>query len=367
MRSAHTLALLCVLLCLHATASAPRIPLVQGMVFSSANAWSWGDEENIATLSMLDEANASFSVEFRDPQAGTHSDSSRTWTRRVRRQDLVDSHRLNNLFQEGDPELFPGATFMHLSAAALSDLKTKGETAMVLGTINDAEYESMRMRNELAAKENFMFPIIASGRKYFRGTLKRVGSGTVPITVLVNGVPQQLPAIETAGQFTVGGDVVDARYWWLDDPQNALQLRSTHGQLVRIDYPKPAPEKTLEQSLGSGDCRANLPGIYFDTGSATLLAASDAALKTVTSILKANPSWTLTVEGHTDNVGKPADNLDLSKRRATAVQSALQSRFGVAATRLAASGYGAERPVQTNDTLEGRAANRRVELVRPCS
>ncbi|MDP3856601.1 MAG: OmpA family protein, partial [Stagnimonas sp.] len=59
-------------------------------------------------------------------------------------------------------------------------------------------------------------------------------------------------------------------------------------------------------------------------------------------------------------------NLDLSKRRAAAVQSALQSRHGIAAKQLSAQGYGITRPVQDNQTLEGRAANRRVELLRAC-
>ena len=366
MRRPRWLAFACALLAGSAQAAeTPRVPLVVGMAFSSASAWSWGDEERIVTLSALDEANASFSVEFRDPQAS--GDKSHTWVRRVRRQDLLDSRRLNSLFQEGDAELFPASTFMQLSAAALNDLKTKGETAMVLGTITDSDYEGIRKANDLAAKANFMFPTIVSGRKYFRGTLKRVGSGTVPVTVLINGKPQTLPAIATAGRFTVGGDVIDAEYWWLDDPQNALQLRNKRGQLIRIDYPQPEPEKTLEQSLSSGDCRANLPGVYFDTGSATLLAASDTALKTVATILKANPAWVLTVEGHTDNVGKAAYNLDLSKRRAAAVQAALQAKHGIAAKQLSAAGFGSERAVQSNETLEGRAANRRVELVRACA
>src|SRR3546814_13925591 len=90
---------------------------------------------------------------------------------------------------------------------------------MVLGTMTDADYEGLRKMQDRSAQANFMFPIIASGRKYFRGTLKRVGSSPVPMTVLVNGKSQQLPSIATAGRFTVGGDVIDAQYWWLDDPQ----------------------------------------------------------------------------------------------------------------------------------------------------
>jgi outer membrane protein OmpA-like peptidoglycan-associated protein len=80
--------------------------------------------------------------------------------------------------------------------------------------------------------------------------------------------------------------------------------------------------------------------------------------------MKKNPAWKLKVEGHTDNIGGDAQNLDLSKRRAASVKQALVSRYGIDAKRLATSGYGAGRPKDTNETLQGRALNRRVELTR---
>jgi outer membrane protein OmpA-like peptidoglycan-associated protein len=80
--------------------------------------------------------------------------------------------------------------------------------------------------------------------------------------------------------------------------------------------------------------------------------------------LKDNPDWKLTVEGHTDNIGGDPYNLDLSKRRALAVKEALIAQYGIATDRLTNAGFGASRPVESNDTLEGRARNRRVELVR---
>src|SRR3546814_9976921 len=130
------------------------------MVFSSANAWSWGDEENIVTLAKLDESSASFSVVFRDAQKP--DEPPRAWVRRVRREDLAESHRINNLFQAGDADVFAGSTFMHLSAAAFNELKSKGETAMVLGTMTDADYEGLRKMQDSSAQANFMFPLIAS-------------------------------------------------------------------------------------------------------------------------------------------------------------------------------------------------------------
>jgi OmpA family len=76
---------------------------------------------------------------------------------------------------------------------------------------------------------------------------------------------------------------------------------------------------------------------------------------------RANPDWKLTVEGHTDSIGDDAYNLDLSKRRALAVKQALVAQYNIFADRLANDGFGASRRVESNDTLEGRARNRRVE------
>jgi len=79
--------------------------------------------------------------------------------------------------------------------------------------------------------------------------------------------------------------------------------------------------------------------------------------------MKRDPSWKLTVTGHTDNVGGDASNLALSQRRSASVKAALIAR-GVSADRLATGGAGASAPKATNATLVGRAQNRRVELSR---
>ena len=81
-------------------------------------------------------------------------------------------------------------------------------------------------------------------------------------------------------------------------------------------------------------------------------------------VLRRNPDWKLSVEGHTDAIASEQYNLDLSARRAAAVRTALGSRFGIAAARLTTAGLGESSPRDRNDTLEGRARNRRVELVR---
>jgi outer membrane protein OmpA-like peptidoglycan-associated protein len=112
------------------------------------------------------------------------------------------------------------------------------------------------------------------------------------------------------------------------------------------------------------DKRVAVYGIYFDFASATLKPASTPVLEEIAEALKANPDWSLTIEGHTDSVGGAGYNLDLSTRRSAAVEDALVTRYHIAAQRLSTAGYGFTRPKASNDTPEGRALNRRVELVR---
>ncbi len=103
-------------------------------------------------------------------------------------------------------------------------------------------------------------------------------------------------------------------------------------------------------------------GVYFDTGKAEIKPNSDATLAEIARLLKTNAAMKLHVVGHTDNVGTSAANMDLSKARAAAV-NALVTKYQIAAARLDSAGVGPLSPVATNKTEEGRAKNRRVELV----
>jgi len=111
------------------------------------------------------------------------------------------------------------------------------------------------------------------------------------------------------------------------------------------------------------DGRVDLQGIYFDTGKAVLRSESDAAIAEIAQLMNARPTIRLAVVGHTDNAGLFEANILLSEARASAVRDALVTRYGIAASRLVARGKGSTEPVASNDTQEGRAQNRRVELV----
>lgn len=109
--------------------------------------------------------------------------------------------------------------------------------------------------------------------------------------------------------------------------------------------------------------RVSIYGIYFDTGKAELKPESEPALLEIAKLLKQSPALRICVVGHTDMVGDLAFNVKLSQARAQAVVSALVSRHGVDGTRLVPFGNGSYAPVASNKTEEGRAKNRRVELV----
>jgi OmpA-OmpF porin, OOP family len=104
-------------------------------------------------------------------------------------------------------------------------------------------------------------------------------------------------------------------------------------------------------------------GIYFDTGKSNLKPESDAALNQIATLLKQMPALKVFVVGHTDMAGDPTANVKLSQDRAQAVIVALTTQYGVAAARLKAFGAGPYAPAASNRSEDGRAKNRRVELV----
>lgn len=107
-----------------------------------------------------------------------------------------------------------------------------------------------------------------------------------------------------------------------------------------------------------------LYGILFDTDKAVMKPESASTLDEIAKLLKDNPTMNLYVVGHTDNVGTLEYNVGLSDKRAAAVVETLRTKYGISPARLRAMGVGPAAPVAANATEEGRAKNRRVELVR---
>jgi len=120
--------------------------------------------------------------------------------------------------------------------------------------------------------------------------------------------------------------------------------------------------ETMEQALQTKE-HYDLYGLRFASDQSTIPADAKPLLDDIATTMKNFPEWNLRIVGHTDATGDPQPNETLSRARAEAIKSALVER-GVDDQRLAAAGAGEVRPVTGNDTAEGRALNRRVELVR---
>lgn len=120
------------------------------------------------------------------------------------------------------------------------------------------------------------------------------------------------------------------------------------------------PIPTAESAPVPGKAIA-LRNVFFETGSAALLPASTAELDRLAKLLEENPTLRIQLNGHTDNVGADAANQTLSENRARAVYDYLVGK-GIAAERLRYKGFGESKPIETNDTPEGRARNRRTEF-----
>ncbi|MGQ9571388.1 MAG: OmpA family protein [Thermodesulfovibrionales bacterium] len=108
---------------------------------------------------------------------------------------------------------------------------------------------------------------------------------------------------------------------------------------------------------------ASVYGIYFDFDKADIKPESEPAIKEIAKLLQENKGLKLYVVGHTDNVGNIDYNMKLSKARADAVMKELVTKYKVSAQRLKSYGVGSLAPVASNKTEDGRAKNRRVELV----
>jgi outer membrane protein OmpA-like peptidoglycan-associated protein len=126
----------------------------------------------------------------------------------------------------------------------------------------------------------------------------------------------------------------------------------------------------MAQEVTAGDMLAalNKSGfialyINFDTGKSDIKPESQAVVEQIAKLLSDNPNLSISIEGHTDSVGTPAANKTLSEQRARAVMSAVV-KTGIPAGRLSAVGWGQEKPLADNRTEEGRAKNRRVEIVK---
>ena len=263
------------------------------------------------------------------------------------------------------PGLYPGVSFLLVPGTRFNALKAAGSTQWV-----HLLYYYMDALNE--------WELVA-----WKGTFTRVEPDDVPFPLIINDELVNVPSIHAratmmklienagiSGPGRPGPRDQPAEVYILDDPntpvmlswmlgENMKQYDSFKVQLVRITSPRDKP--TIQQQLEKTR-KAITWGINFDFNSDTIRPVSEPVLQEIAQAMADKPDWKLTVTGHTDNIGGHKYNQELSQRRSASVKKTLVERYHADPSRLSTSGAGDYAPIDTNDTLEGRARNRRVEL-----
>jgi outer membrane protein OmpA-like peptidoglycan-associated protein len=282
--------------------------------------------------------------------------------------DISDAYRLLAYQDIQAPENHPGYTMHAISRALYRQLLAQGSDSMQVMT---AEFTD-------GAEAFAALGLGANGRApvRWRGTVSLVTPTPEPFPLLVNGERVEVPALHLRGRFSARQKQWEPQFWVLADSAYPLLLKWIGAyqetgnvlQTVRVDLKNSAAADLamLEKALAS-TCRAELPGIYFAFNSAVLDSASDRAIASVARLLDGHPDWRITLEGHTDSIGSRTANQALSERRVEAVRARLVAAHGVEGARVRTAGLGSTVPRESNKTIEGRARNRRVEMVRECA
>lgn len=351
-----------------ATASvALRIPHQAGLTVTTALSSAEGDYESRKTLAGRE--GDGWLIDYRatvpDGKGGTRTMASERY---VHDADRVSARSYRTAFEEDVSEDYPGTTALGASSEVLAELRGAGraryalvgESSWVLPALAGAGGAAMPGADLIAG-------LTRNGSVAFKGELVRKGRGS--FRVLVNGQPRVLPVLVATGRFTArDGSTMEAELSLLEDPANPLALQWRIGdsslRVVRLDFPPPKADGALAERL-LAEKRVVLPGLYFDFGSAVLRPESERHLPAILAAIRAAPAAKLVIEGHTDAIGADRANLALSQARAEAVRTALVALDVSLAARLSSQGHGESRPQADNATLQGRAQNRRVELVMP--
>jgi OmpA-OmpF porin, OOP family len=217
-------------------------------------------------------------------------------------------------------------------------------------------------------------PYLSGKDENWEGKLTRIGysikTGATQASMVQVGRNYENAAKKAGGKILVGeGRVVEAKfekhggitYVHVEAFNEGSSYSVTVVETKAMKQDVVADAAALSASIASTG-KAAVYGIYFDTGKSVVKPESNPSLEEITKLMKQQPALMLYVVGHTDYVGALESNLKLSADRADAVVKALVGR-GIAAARLKAAGVGPYCPVASNRTDEGKAMNRRVELV----
>jgi outer membrane protein OmpA-like peptidoglycan-associated protein len=359
--------------------AATKIPLCPGLAVVTAISQPEGDYESIKTVESMDARTVRLKYSAEQPPEMGAGGGSRVrklnTTRVIRVADLLNAQLYAQIFGTNIPVEIAGATAIGTSRAVLLALRTKGQAELGMfdippalpGSSSKISPDPKQHPNVFEYAENYKLLLVPA-------------KPAVMVPLIVNDVKTELRAIAATGRSDYYGYKAD--FLFLDDESNPLALKWRLGigagsganaggdrntlQVIKIAYhcnPAAVGQSWLERALAETG-HADIYEIFFSFNSDELREESEPTLREIGGIMRRHPDWKLSIVGHTDAIGGDAFNLELSKRRAAAVKNALVARFAVNTARLQTNGYGRSRPVDTNETPEGRARNRRVELVR---
>ena len=228
--------------------------------------------------------------------------------------------------------------------------------------IDNCEVNDFDSHRFFDRKEN---EVLFEGKKTFIGYCLKEGSKERSFLEIwrnyVNAAGKIGGAVEFrtqhSGNLHIVKDGQEAWVWLNDDGGNCYSL-------VIVEKKAMVQEVTANEMLEALNKHGFIAlYINFDTNKATIKPESQPIVGQMIEMLKAGPQLVVSIEGHTDNTGTAAHNKALSRQRAEAVVAALVAR-GIDPKRLSAVGWGPDQPVADNASEEGRAKNRRVEVVK---
>jgi OmpA-OmpF porin, OOP family len=221
---------------------------------------------------------------------------------------------------------------------------------------NCTTVEGKKCKRTYSLKENAQKSSVIQIMRNYSTAIKNMGG-----TVLYEGAPQDAECADNNGLNMIIGKVVkNGNEMWVE----VASLGGDDYYLTIIIKELMKQDVTASNMFDALNRDGHIAlYINFDTGKSIIRDESKPIIDQIVEMLKTNPDLKIGVEGHTDNVGLPASNKTLSEARAKSVVSEIVSN-GISADRLSPEGYGQDKPIGDNKTEEGRAKNRRVELVK---
>ncbi len=263
----------------------------------------------------------------------------------VRAIDLEYAHRCLCAWSADEPQIYPGATADSASASVLDDLQADGSTLFV-----DMWPSAQR----------------PTGRSFAIGqsaAALRLMKSPASVSLLVDDKLVDVPVVHARG---VAADAA-LDFYWLKQRQFPLLLHGSVGSgggwIVKAYTPSVSLAPVLEQSLAA-ERPATLYGIFFIAHGAWLRPESFPALDALAAVLRRQPSWRVQLAMHTDEADGWDASLRLSQLRAHVIGQYLEQHDGIAGARLRLIGSGAAQSIGDNDTVSGRALNRRLVVTR---